>query len=135
MNMPGLAQNQREKTNIFFSKFLSVSHEFLDLGLDTIFVGTSNHVDFDTSLEEFEGWHGLNFGSCSSLLIGVNIDLDEKGLFGVGVSPLFKERLDHLARRTPGGSEVNDNKFVRGGDSSVVLIESGKFLNHFFVNK
>ena len=88
------------------------SLEFLDLGLDSFEVGTSDLVDLGSTLVELESWHGLDAAPLGGLAVLVDIDLVEEGLSFDFLGEFLVLWCNHLAGRAPRSREVNHHQLI-----------------------
>ena len=104
------------------------SLELVDLRLEAVEVGATDHVDLVAALEELEGGHGLDATVLSDLSSLINVNLHEDGVRNLG-RELLELGLDHLTRGAPGGGEVDDDELVLL-EQLVELIHSLYFSDH-----
>ena len=116
------------KQNTYTHKHLFV---LLDSFNEHVLTGSAEVVNFLSTLEELESGHGRNsafFGDLTSL---ININLDETDS-GVPLAQSLENGANHLARSTPGGSEVNADELVSRLSEHSIEISEGLKMTHIY---
>ena len=116
---------------VFNRNMYYFSLELVDLGLDSLEIGSLDLSDLSSVLVELESWHAANAAGFSGFGILINIDLHEDtGAFKLG-GELSKFWGDLLAWWAPGGGEVNNDKLAGvSGEGGIELSLIFKHLDH-----